>query len=41
MLISLGMLIRLRMDRSQRERRSTAHETKSLEKEETPVGVEN
>ncbi len=41
MLISLGMLIRLRMERSQHKGRSSVHETKSVEKEETPVGVEN
>ena len=41
MLISLGMLIRLRMERSQDKEKSSLHETKSVEKEETPVGVEN
>ncbi len=41
MLISLGMLIRLRMEKSQRKGKSPAHETESLKKEKTPVGVEN
>jgi hypothetical protein len=41
MLISLGMLIRLRMERSQHNEDSPVHKAKSPEKEETPVGVEN
>ena len=41
MLISLGMLIRLRMERSQHKEDSPVHEAKSPEKEEAPVGVEN
>ena len=41
MLISLGMLIRLRMERSKHKEDSPVHEAKSREKEETPVGVES
>ncbi len=41
MLISLGMLIRLRMERSQHKKDSTVHNARSREKEETPVGVGN
>jgi len=41
MLISLGMLIRLRKERSQRKVKSSVQKTQEVEKRETPVGVEN
>ncbi len=41
MLISLGMLVRLRMERSQHKEDSPVHKAKSPDKVETPVGVEN
>ena len=41
MLISLGMLIRLRLERSQRKAQSSDQKIEKAEKRETPVGVEN
>jgi hypothetical protein len=41
MLISLGMLIRMRVDRSHHKVKSPVSETKEAEKKETLVGVEN
>ena len=41
MLISLGMLIRLRGERSRHKAKTPNQKTKKAEKRETPVGVEN
>jgi hypothetical protein len=41
MMISLGMLIRLRKERSQQKVKSSIQKTQEVEKRETPVGVEN
>jgi hypothetical protein len=41
MLISLGMLIRLRKERSQRKVKSSVPKTEKVEERKTPVGVEN
>jgi len=41
MLISLGMLIRLRRERAQRKARRTDTETRKPEQKEVPLGVEN
>ncbi len=41
MLISLGMLIRLRADRSQRKARRSEQKTEKAEEKKTLVGVEN
>jgi hypothetical protein len=41
MLISLGMLIRLRKERSQRKVKSSVQKTEKAEERKTPVGVEN
>jgi hypothetical protein len=41
MLISLGMLIRLRTERSKHKAKSSDQETNKVDKRETVVGVEN
>jgi len=41
MLISLGILIRLRVERSRHKVKSSVQKTQEVEKRETPVGVEN
>ncbi len=41
MLISLGMLIRMRAERSKHKAKSSVQKTQEVEKRETPVGVEN
>jgi putative copper export protein len=41
MMISLGMLIRLRAEKSQHKVKSSVQKTQEVEKRETPVGVEN
>jgi hypothetical protein len=41
MLISLGMLIRLRKERSQHKVKSSVSKTEKIEERKTPVGVEN
>jgi hypothetical protein len=41
MLISLGMLIRLRADRSQRKARGSEQKSEKAEEKKTLVGVEN